>query len=354
MSVQPVGDDIVVEDHQTQPPEQSSATGSYYGGGGGYSYTNNSDNMSLDSVQIHESFEPLRSGDSHDEDDQDRRIIRHSHSRQHHPRHLKKHHGRKSSDPASLSLATKETRAVNSLKYVMVFVLTAACVLIASGVHHFVSKSEKDKFEIHFHDGAQKILGAIGRNIDHTFDGIDSLIVSMVSFAHATNQSWPFVTIPDFAIRTAKTRSLSNLIYINHLPLVSMSPSSSEESSNSSSSQRLEWEKYSIEHGDWVNESMKIQETDPNYYGPIIYNFSLYGTVHGDFDDVPYNDTSRKYMLPTWQTGPVVPQEYYPPFNYDYLSVTNPQSLYAALRSSRTVITEAYGLPDEYVLFFSI
>jgi hypothetical protein len=50
-------------------------------------------------------------------------------------------------------------------------------------------------------------------------------------------------------------------------------------------------------------------------------------------------------MLPTWQAGPVVPV--YAPFNYDYLSVTHPQSIHAALESGRTVITEAYGLPDE-------
>lgn len=50
-------------------------------------------------------------------------------------------------------------------------------------------------------------------------------------------------------------------------------------------------------------------------------------------------------MLPTWQAGPVVP--IYAPFNYDYLSVTRPESIYAALESKRTVISEAYGLPDK-------
>jgi hypothetical protein len=50
-------------------------------------------------------------------------------------------------------------------------------------------------------------------------------------------------------------------------------------------------------------------------------------------------------LLPTWQAGPIVPIYY--PFNYDYLSVTNPQSLNEALNSRLTIISEAYGLPDE-------
>ena len=93
-------------------------------------------------------------------------------------------------------LAGKETQAVNKIKLVVVLVLAISTIGIALGVYFFVSGSEQGNFEAHFNDGAQKILGAIGRNVGVTYAALDALIVSMVSFAKATNQTWPFVTIP--------------------------------------------------------------------------------------------------------------------------------------------------------------
>ena len=238
-------------------------------------------------------------------------------------------------DEEAAALARRETRAVNYLKAVLFGVLALSTVGVATGVYLFVSTGETEKFETNFEQGAQKILGSIGQNIGTTLASLDVLVASMVSFAHSTNQTWPFVTVPDFEVRAAKVRSLSNLIFINHLPLVRPGE------------ERDEWERYSIENSDWVRTSMKVQEQDKNYYGPVIYDYDVYGVIHGDFGDVPYNTTTRDYLLPNWQGSPVVPV--YSAFNYDYLSVTNPGSLYATLESKRSVISEAYGLPDEYV-----
>ena len=228
-------------------------------------------------------------------------------------------------------LARKETRAVNSLKILLFAVLAITTVGVSLGVYFFVSASETDKFEINFEDGAHKILASIGRNVETTLATLDGLVVSMVSFAHATNQSWPFVTIDDFAVRTAKIRPSSNLIYINHLPLVT-------------SDQREEWESYSLNNSDWVERSMQVQEKNENYHGPVLYDYDMTGVLYGDFGDIPYN-TTREQFLPNWQVGPVVPVYY--PFNYDYLSVQKPESLYATLEGKLSVISEAYGLPDE-------
>jgi hypothetical protein len=49
---------------------------------------------------------------------------------------------------------------------------------------------------------------------------------------------------------------------------------------------------------DWINESMKMQETDPNYYGTINYNHKLVKTIHHDLFDVPY--TENRTMAPSW------------------------------------------------------
>lgn len=49
---------------------------------------------------------------------------------------------------------------------------------------------------------------------------------------------------------------------------------------------------------DWINESMKVQETDPNFYGTVNYDHQLVYTVHHDLFDIPY-DTNRT-MAPSW------------------------------------------------------
>ena len=186
-------------------------------------------------------------------------------------------------------IAKRETRAVMNLKVLVAFVLLCCTVGTAYAVYHFATEAEESKFEAQFEDDAHKVLEAIGSHLDIAFGSLDALFVSMLSFAQATNQSWPFVTIPDFGIRSAKIRSMSGLIYITHLPLVTPE-------------NRLDWEAYSIEHGGWVNESMKIQENHDQYYGPVIYDFELYGVIHGDFADVPYSTRYVEFSAIGWST----------------------------------------------------
>jgi hypothetical protein len=105
----------------------------------------------------------------------------------------------------------------------------------------------------------------------------DSLAVSTISLARATNQTWPFVTLPDFAVRMAKILPLSRTFVMYMLPLVTPS-------------QRDEWEAYTVQNDYWVNESIKIQKEFQNYYGPTEYDTESYGTIHGDFADIPANE----------------------------------------------------------------
>jgi hypothetical protein len=48
----------------------------------------------------------------------------------------------------------------------------------------------------------------------------------------------------------------------------------------------------------WINESMKVQETDPNYYGTVNYHHHLVHTIHHDLFDIPYD--ANRTMAPSW------------------------------------------------------
>lgn len=157
---------------------------------------------------------------------------------------------------------------------------------------------------------------------------IDAYAVSLLSYARATNQTWPWVFFPDFPVRTSKVLGLSDSIYIGVFPLVTQQT-------------RAQWETFSLEYGsNWVNESVRFQEIDPNYFGPIIYNFTVKGEIHHDFFDIPWNET--RPMFPTWQAYPVVPR--WPPFNWDLASVHYIDCIVKALENRQAVMSYAFNV----------
>jgi hypothetical protein len=83
------------------------------------------------------------------------------------------------------------------------------------------------------------------------------------------------VTLPNFAVQAAKLLRLTDVMYINVLPIVHPN-------------ERVQWEKYSVWHDYWVNQSMAVQETWDGYYGPVIYDWEPTPEIHG-IADIPYN-----------------------------------------------------------------
>ena len=83
---------------------------------------------------------------------------------------------------------------------------------------------------------------------------MDSLSVTMVSYARDQNETWPFVTLPDFGPRMAKLLPQTDAMLIAIVPIVKPY-------------QRKRWETYSIQNDEWVNQSINIQETWDGYYG---------------------------------------------------------------------------------------
>jgi hypothetical protein len=175
-------------------------------------------------------------------------------------------------------LAKKETAAVVRLKGIVVLVLVAFTALVSTVVYFYLSSSEQEQFESQYHDDARKVLQGMGISLDQTLGSFDGLAVALVSHARETNQSWPFVTVPDFAVRMSKLLPLTKAININILPIVTPEL-------------RSDWEEYTVQNDAWINQGMAVQEAWDGYYGPVVYNGTQLGTVHGDFGDIPINTT---------------------------------------------------------------
>jgi hypothetical protein len=184
-------------------------------------------------------------------------------------------------------IARAETKSVRSLKVVVLIVLVVSAIGVALAVYFYTSSTEQAQFESGYQGDVSKVFEGIGRSIENTLVALDTFQVTIVSEARANGEKWPFVTVPDFAVRATKTRLQSDGFSISTSPVVTKA-------------QKKEWEQYAWNHSGWINESMKIQEHSPYYYGPVWYNHSLSYEI---FQEVPPATEPELYM-PSWQTDP--------------------------------------------------
>ena len=140
-----------------------------------------------------------------------------------------------------------------------------------------------------------------------------------------------FFTRPDFAIRAAKIRTLSNAVVLSVYPLVA-------------SEEKEAWENYAAANNFWVKESVAIQEGDKNYQGVIVQPSYFVDYIHGN-GELPLEEwEERDFYFPNWQTAPSIPR--YAPYNWNLLVLPVNRSIDAILQTHRVVVSEAYLLPD--------
>jgi hypothetical protein len=180
--------------------------------------------------------------------------------------------------PSGNDVSKKETKDVMVLKLLVLLILVISASTIASCVYAYITRNETAQFESKFKNDADKVLLAIGSSVHRTLGLLDSLAVTYVSYAHNQNDSWPFVTLPDFGGRMAKLLPLTDAVSISLQPVVHPE-------------EREDWEEYSISNDNWVNESIAMQATWDGYYGPINYDWEPYRYIYGDSGDVEENAT---------------------------------------------------------------
>jgi hypothetical protein len=173
-------------------------------------------------------------------------------------------------------IGKKASEDVYQFKVIVLLILLASAVVVATCVNIYVKKKELSQFDEKFRVDASKILDTVGNSIDRTLISMDNLAVDLVSYARATNSTWPCVTLPNFALRMAKALPQTDSLLIQFLPIVKPS-------------QRKKWEHYVSQNYFWLNETMAIQETWNGYYGPIGYAWERKDIIWGDSGDIEAN-----------------------------------------------------------------
>ena len=125
----------------------------------------------------------------------------------------------------------------------------------------------------------------------------------------ATNQSWPYVVVPDFAVRAEKIRSLANAVLVNTYTLVEPE-------------QRSTWQNFTAAVGpEWVNNSIEAIAEFDGMDWPIVRDPLLFDVIF-DYDEYDKDEEQQGIVgvttpgpwLPMWQTQPLIANE--PPYNW--------------------------------------
>ena len=135
--------------------------------------------------------------------------------------------------PEQEMIAKEEDKAVFRLKLLVLAVLVVSTVGVAVAVYLYISDGEEDDLEAQFIGDSSKIFESIGSTLDLTLGAVDSFLVGLVSFARFTNATWPHVTLPDYAVRVAKIRSLFKAVLVTQYHFVT-------------DGQRAKWGNYSV------------------------------------------------------------------------------------------------------------
>lgn len=162
-----------------------------------------------------------------------------------------------------------------------------------------------------------QVLGSIGSSLERALGAVDSLAMTAVATAHVSNQSFPFVTIPQFGLHVAKIQPMTGAVATYFNPIVHFD-------------ERSEWEKYAAGSNNnlqsYVNASLQLQEHWAYFYGVRPQNYTLDPTdfifmddnVNNGTDPVPYNLPRPDHLdiyVPEWHRFPLI-LSYYPPANY--------------------------------------
>ncbi|KAL7569517.1 hypothetical protein ACA910_013892 [Epithemia clementina (nom. ined.)] len=234
-------------------------------------------------------------------------------------------------------IAKRETQQIFRLRVLVFSVLFLSMALVSVLTYYYTSTSEQTDFEEAFHDNAGKVLQALGASLDKAIAGVDAFVISILSHARETNQTWPFVTVPDFEARSTKFLALTKAMVFILYTLVTQET-------------RLEWEQYTQQHGrDWTSKSMDYLERNNLFqdvyrarnitqYLDFIYDYS---TLDGDNPKgLPY--TNPGPFLPSWQTAPLIPTTAV--YNWDLATVVDNTSVLKCLEVHKVTLSKAYHI----------
>ena len=225
----------------------------------------------------------------------------------------------------------KEAKAIRCLKLMLLCLLVGASIGASSLVFWYSSNAEHLQFADRFDEEASKVHSALRDAFFVTLDVVDSYTIDWTAYAQYSESAWPWVTLPDFAVRAAKVRAHAKAFYVAHNTLVTRET-------------RSRWDDYAATHNGWVDEVRQVQSADVNYHGPPVVDlhYEPIGTIFASRGPV---DKNASHMVAIWQNYPLAVSRLQP-YNYDLLDFEPMAEAYHDLVTTQRISFQVINMPD--------
>ena len=212
-----------------------------------------------------------------------------------------------------ISVAEKEQKWVNRSKVLVILVLLVAVAATASSIFLILRNEEEQDFQAQFQNYANQIIAVSQSNALSSFEMIESFSVSITSYASDTEQTWPYVTIPDFAARVDRVVAQSHASRFAFSPLVQ--PWQYGEWTNYSYGHKIDTFRDDVEYLG-LNKTLSSAEMLDARTSPVIFalNFTDPYNIQSDYVNI-----GQGPWAPFWQGHPIPPYPQNQITNYDLI-----------------------------------
>jgi hypothetical protein len=192
------------------------------------------------------------------------------------------------------TLAKKETKIANVLRLLVAFLLVATALLSCVLIFVFTTKDETERFDADYQANALKIIDSFQDAVEHRLGSINTMASSITSHALATNQTFPYVTIPDFEIRGSDLRVQAGAMVLYWTPLVT-------------DETRAAWEAYAFKNRAQINvafeeESRRLKIQD-DFFGRVARNVNVTAPLRQPQSPGTILDDGTGYHPSIWFSG---------------------------------------------------
>jgi len=245
-----------------------------------------------------------------------------------------------SSDPTSTNDSAKKGKSAHCEKddpffsrsrVVVISLLAIGGVACATLTYLFTAGHQQDDFESKVASLAFEIEDSIHHKSKNLFGVLDSMALSVSSFATTTTDPWPFETLPSFEGLASSFREVSGASQISMSPVVA-------------DSEKEAWEQYSVDNQGWIQESYDAigVEGKPLEIQDVIF----------DIQDGRVIEAENGPFVPLWQLSE--PPKNTAVVNFNLMSNTVfastfgiAQSMSEALFSEKFSASDLLGQEDE-------
>ncbi|CAB9526247.1 Receptor-type guanylate cyclase gcy [Seminavis robusta] len=230
-------------------------------------------------------------------------------------------------------IAKKESDMVFWLRMLVLAVMLASAITVVVFVYLFMSKNEEEEFQSKFQSAKGVVLESVGRTFDQVLGATDAFVGSLVSHS---NDTWPFVAMPDWGYNAAKILKQSKSFHCGLSLLVE--PEDTQE-----------WVNFSTSHLDWIEDAKAIQQTDEDWTHSTDFNTTVIPfiwTFHEDLEPVLEPTPYMNNHLVNWQLYPVVQNDGFPlAVNYDDWTIPDAAGgLLESFYNKTVIITNQEGI----------